>query len=485
MFPSPKTLVLLVLGGGFIFLLGRYSATYALKRLERFVRKLGRRRGESRPLPEGDEIQRFTRSLVVLVRSLRGNRQITAASLESVQRTYGWLRVAQYLAQKALSIERQEEFWPLLAEHLCLFFSCDRVTVFQRGPKDEFVSLFAKKIGKPFSVKLGEGIAGHTAHLQSHYLTNDPKADPHFNPAMDQTTDYSTQNILAFPLVYQDRTLGVVELINKPGGFQKKDVEAVEYLGPQIAVFLVKFKMEKRQEELTHQMMQVEKMAAVGRLAAGVAHEVNNPLSAIRGFTQLLLRTMTDKPQAVKDLQKIDSESRRIQAIVKNLLGFSRLSPSAFSTVRLPEVIKDTLTLLDHELRRQKAEVVTEFDENVPPILADTNKLKQIFMNLTLNALQAMEGSSSVRLTFKVRIDAEKNALVASVGDNGPGIADENLDKIFEPFFTTKAVGSGTGLGLYVVLGIVDQHKGKITVDSVPGKGTTFNIRLPLAKETS
>mgnify|MGYP001613211556 CR=1 FL=1 len=401
------------------------------------------------------------------------------ASSRSLEKAYDRLHLDYTLSRQALASEDDREFWPLLAKRLSQFFGCDRVSIFQRDSKGRIHSRYAQGLEGGVVLEPGTGVVGHVADTGEHYLSNDPYSDPKFHSAVDASTGYETFNLLAFPLSYQNRIVGIVELMNKPGGFQADDLEGMEYFGPQIAMFFVKFRIEERQEQMVGEMIQMEKMAAVGRLASGVAHEINNPLSAILGFTQLLLRTQPSA-ELQADLKKIDSEAKRIRTIVQDLLGFSRASRNANSSLLLTEVVADTLPLIQHELSHRRAEIITDFEPSPPLVLGDHNQLKQVFINLVVNALQAMEPEKKARIVLRVRSDREAGWAWVEVEDNGPGIPAEIQAKIFEPFFTTKDAGRGTGLGLYVVMGIVERHKGKIEVKSRLGSGAVFRVSIPI-----
>lgn len=402
------------------------------------------------------------------------------ASSRSLEKAYDRLNLDYTLSRQALALEDDREFWPLLAKRLGQFFGCDRVSIFQRDDKGRLHSRYAQGLEESVVLEPGTGVAGHVADTGLHYLSNDPYNDPKFHSATDASTGYETFNLLGYPLSYQSRIVGVVELMNKPGGFQADDLDGMEYFGQQIAMFFVKFRIEERQEQMVGEMIQMEKMAAVGRLASGVAHEINNPLSAILGFTQLLLRTHSE-PELKGDLEKIDSEAKRIRTIVRDLLGFSRVSRNAASSLLLPQVVADTLPLIQHELRDRKAEIVTDFEADPPLVLGDHNQLKQVFINLMINALQAMDREKAARIILRAGSDRQAGWAWVEVEDNGPGIAPEIQGKIFEPFFTTKDAGKGTGLGLYVVMGIVTRHKGRIEVRSKPGEGAVFRVSLPVS----
>jgi hypothetical protein len=235
---------------------------------------------------------------------------------------------------------------------------------------------------------------------------------------------------------------------------------------------------------------QAEKMATVGVLAAGVAHEINNPLTAISGFAEGLKRRLPRlKPLVDEELMDdfteyigtILKECQRCQGIVQSLLTFSRQSPSDFSAVDLNGLVAETLKLLRSHLKQYRPDVIkVQFEEALPSVKGDAAQLKQVILNLLHNGLDAVKnwGSISIR-TFS----RDPEWVVLAVEDSGRGIPPEHLDKLFEPFFTTKPVGQGIGIGLSTCYNIVRRHGGEITVCSEEGKGSTFMVRLP--RETS
>ncbi len=230
---------------------------------------------------------------------------------------------------------------------------------------------------------------------------------------------------------------------------------------------------------LAAQLLQREKLAAVGQLVSGVAHELNNPLAGIMAFAQLLensAEVTADERDAVETIHK---EAKRAAKIVSNLLLFARQRDPERTSTDLNRVMVDTLELRRYVLRTQQVEVVTELDPNLPLVWADSFQLQQVVLNLLTNAEHALRGvDGGRRITLATRRVGHR--VVASVADTGPGIPHAALDHIFNPFFTTKAVGEGTGLGLSISDGIVRQHGGQITVRSTPGNGATFSIELPM-----
>jgi two-component system, NtrC family, sensor kinase len=226
---------------------------------------------------------------------------------------------------------------------------------------------------------------------------------------------------------------------------------------------------------LEEQLQHAEKMASIGLLAAGVAHEVNTPLAGISSYTQML-RAQTDAGDTRAPLlEKIEKQTFRAAKIINNLLNFSRSGTSEFETLDVNKVVLDVLSLVEHQLDNSRIKVRKELAESLPPVRGNENRLQQVFFNLILNARDAMP--SGGWLTLATRSDDD--AVVIEVRDTGLGIKREDIKRIYDPFFTTKGIGRGTGLGLSVSYGILQEHGGAIFVESAPGQGTTFQVALP------
>ena len=244
-----------------------------------------------------------------------------------------------------------------------------------------------------------------------------------------------------------------------------------------------------REKEYQVQFMQAEKMATVGVLAAGVAHEINNPLTSILGFSDGLRRRLPGleskvDPETLEDMheyvQTIRQEGERCQEIVQNLLTFSRPKNSPFGQVDLHRLVVDCLKIIHYRLKKcPLVNVQMDIDSQVPFIQGDEAQLKQVVLNLLTNALDALSGQGILR----IRITKEPESMVSlEVEDTGPGISSEYQERVFDPFFTTKPVGEGTGIGLSTCYNIVQAHSGRIYVCSEPELGTSFRILLPLPK---
>jgi len=231
---------------------------------------------------------------------------------------------------------------------------------------------------------------------------------------------------------------------------------------------------------LEEQLQQREKLSSIGLLAAGVAHEVNTPLTGVSSYTQMLLGMFPETDPKHALLQKVRRQADRATDIVNNLLNFSRTgSATEFSDVDIHRVLDDTLQLLEPQLRSSQIEIVRAYDPEIPRVFGNSGQLQQVFTNLLLNARDSIVGGG--RITLSTSSNGTDEAMVVEISDTGVGIDPENVAKIYDPFYTTKGVGQGTGLGLAVSYGIVQEHSGHISVSSAQGHGTTFRITLPTA----
>jgi len=240
-------------------------------------------------------------------------------------------------------------------------------------------------------------------------------------------------------------------------------------------------KVEERSQQLRKiqaKLMQSEKLASLGRLASGVAHEINSPLNGILAFSHLLMRRLKDNPELQKELEIIVKEATRVSAIVRGLLDFSRESKPQKRPCNINDLILHTLSLVERQAVFQNIRIARNLDSQVPILLLDANQIQQVFMNILLNAADAMSNQGT--LTISSSHVPGDPFVQLKFADTGCGIPEENLNKIFDPFFTTKADKKGTGLGLAVSYGIIERHRGRIEVQSEVGRGTTVTIHLLL-----
>jgi signal transduction histidine kinase len=230
---------------------------------------------------------------------------------------------------------------------------------------------------------------------------------------------------------------------------------------------------------LESQLAQAEKLSSIGLLAAGVAHEVNTPLTVISTQAQILVKQLSPDDKNQKAMEKIVTQTFRASEIVNSLLNFSRTKAAPFAQVDINKLISESLLLLEHQLRSARIQVESELDSALSAVFGNSDKLQQVFLNLFLNAKDAMPDGGRLRVVTWV----ENSHVAIEVSDTGVGIPPEHVDRIYDPFFTTKGSGRGTGLGLAVSYGIIHEHSGKIEVQSMPGFGTRFRLSLPTMRK--
>jgi signal transduction histidine kinase len=264
------------------------------------------------------------------------------------------------------------------------------------------------------------------------------------------------------------------------GPFLREERALLEAIARQVALVLERRDAEEEKMRLHKQLMHADRLATIGQLAAGVAHELNEPLTNILGFAQLARKARGVPPKAGEDLRKIVDASLHARDIIKQLLLFARQTPTHVGPVDLNAVVSDGLGLFAHRFEKEAIQLVTDLPGGLPPLTADAGQLTQVIVNLVVNAVQAMPDGG----TLTVETAADGTDLLCIVTDTGMGMTEEVLDRIFVPFFTTKDVDKGTGLGLPVVHGIVTSHGGTIEAQSNPGQGTRFTVRLPVRHES-
>jgi len=241
-------------------------------------------------------------------------------------------------------------------------------------------------------------------------------------------------------------------------------------------------KLDDENRDIYHQLLQAEKMAALGQTISGVAHELNNPLATILSWAERLSEKASLEPSIRRGLETILSESERAARIVRNLLTFARKRQTTRAMVDVNQVVRATLALRSYEQRVTNITVIDALAAGLPQVFADGHQVQQVLLNLVINAEQAML-SASGRGVLVVRSwhDADQESVILEINDDGPGIPDDVQTKIFDPFFTTKEVGKGTGLGLTVAYAIVQEHGGRIRLESRPAEGTSFYVELPVS----
>ena len=357
----------------------------------------------------------------------------------------------------------------------------------------------------PSSLTLEQGGTGWIARHREALFVDDIARD-----ARIMAADWAlSRDLVAFagaPVAAGDELLGVLTLNLKRGRLPEGNDRALLLsFASQAAVAMRNARLfadntrlyeeaQQRVRELQDtqaQLVQVAKLSAVGQLVSGVAHELNNPLSVVIGYGQLLLARGVPE-EARRPIEQMIAQGARMAKIVQSLMLFSRQRKPERRAVSLPDIIQQIITLRETQLTVSSIRLETEFGADVPPVQGDSRQLQQVFLNLILNAEQAILGSGvggrrsgdCIRVSTRARLEGDRAWVLAQVVDNGPGIPAEVLPRIFEPFFTTKKVGEGAGLGLSVSYGIVEEHGGRLSAESVPGR-SVFTLELPAAAPVS
>ncbi|MDD5509691.1 MAG: response regulator, partial [Dehalococcoidales bacterium] len=274
---------------------------------------------------------------------------------------------------------------------------------------------------------------------------------------------------------------GAIKWVHEHTMLVRDDEGAVKYHHGYVTDITEQKKAEAEKRKLESRIQFTDRMASIGEMASGIAHEINNPLTSVVGFSELLMEK--DLPEDLReDVETIHSSARRVADIVKGLLTFARQHKPVRNRTSINEIIESTLALRKYAMETSNIEVITILDNGRPWTVADAGQLQQVFLNIIVNAeMEMTKAHGRGRLT--IRTEQAGDRIRISFADDGPGIAGENLERIFDPFFTTKEVGEGTGLGLSLAHGIVAEHNGDLYVESEEGKGATFFVELPVVME--
>lgn len=332
---------------------------------------------------------------------------------------------------------------------------------------------------------IGEGLVGEVVRSGETQVASDLRVDPH----LAKLARHGLHTAVCAPLAAQHGIVGaLVVLAQDAVPWGDHSVRLLEAVGSQVGVAIENARLYTRitryADELAHsqaQLIQAEKLAAMGRLTASIAHELNNPLQAIQNCLHLIIHRSLGEGKRYKYLNMAQEEVERLISTVQRMLDFYRPSPKQHHATDGREVVEDVLALADKQLQRGGVRVHTRFDPNVPPLNAIKNQLKQVFLNLVVNATEAMPHGGE--LTISTSLSADGKWVSFAFQDQGSGLSQQAMAHLFEPFYTTK--NNGTGLGLSVSYGIIEQHGGTITVESTEGTGSCFTVKLPTGPITS
>jgi len=354
-----------------------------------------------------------------------------------------------------------------------------------------------KRAMKSIAYPLRGGIGGYVFESGHGVLVNDVLQDERYTPIRG----WQAGSEMCVPIRDASKVLGIINVESSSrNAFTQNDYIALESLAGILAAVITSAHQYQRLQETIYQLRETEmelnarmeaqrlaenrlvqaaKLAAVGEMAAGIAHELNNPLTSVTGFAELVLNDLPPDSPLRPDLDLVIREARRARDVVRRLLDFARQSESARASASLNKVVEDVVALTRHLLHTNGVELLLNLQEDLPWVLMDENQMKQVLLNLVHNALQAMPGGGQLEIRTAASQKVGREGVIVSVRDTGVGIPPEIQPRIFEPFFTTKSSRGGTGLGLSVTYGIVSAHGGEIELLSQPGSGSTFTVWLP------
>jgi signal transduction histidine kinase len=343
-----------------------------------------------------------------------------------------------------------------------------------------------------------DGVTGHVARSGESLLVNDTSRDTLYKPIRG----WEARSELCVAIKDGEQVLGLIDVESRQkNAFSHNDLIAMESLAGILASVVSNANQYQKLQQTIRQLratevelnarmeaqrsaesrlLQAAKLAAVGEMAAGVAHELNNPLTTVTGFSELMLDETPEGSPHRKELEMVLHEARRASDVVRRLLDFSRQGERVRVNADLNDVVRDVAALTRHLIQTNEVELILNLDASLPWVSIDSNQMKQVLLNLIHNALHAMPNGGELHVSTHRAVREERNWVVMSVRDSGIGIEAEDQSRIFEPFFTTKAGRGGTGLGLSVTYGIVTDHGGTIEVTSQSGSGSTFSVWLPV-----
>lgn len=513
--------IVIVIGIGLAFLIARHFIR-PVRRLAWATEKIAR--GDldldiSRDERRNDEIGDLAFAFGQMARALGSSRRQLEYMLKVEQEKALQFQALKDVAELGLSDRPRDELLQLLLERIVWAHHADGGSIFLHneasGTLERLaVTGVASYNLTPAPIRPGQGVVGQVLEKGQPVVIDDV---PRSTMVMDQKfKELGVQTLVSSPLKVADRVIGTVSLhYTSPHYIDQHQLSMIELMAERVAQVIERARLLELERQRTLELaraneenlammrelrlaqarnVQSAKMAAVGQLAAGIAHEINNPLSSIVGFAQLgqqRLLARSGKPLEASDianleryLRYIESEARRCGHIVSKLLSFVRVPMDQMEPTDLNTLVEHSLELTSNQMKLAGTRLRKELASDLPLVNANATNMVQVFTNIIINATKAMPGGGELTVISRAAAPASngKPTMVEVLfRDTGVGIPEENMAKLFEPFFTTSQPGSGTGLGLYVCYQVVQQHNGEIEVESEPGKGSTFTIKLPIA----
>lgn len=443
--------------------------------------------------------------MVVIASHLAGLIEYTRLREEAEGRARS-LGLIHEVVQQVIGLNDKKEVAAITAELVAQYFRYELAAILLLDGHNEFsIQGIGGTQAKTFNESLGgegfvvlEGVTGHVSRKGESVLLNDTSQSKLYKP----TKGWEARSEICVAVKDGGQILGIIDVESRElNAFSHNDLIAMEALAGILASVTTSANQYQRLQETVQQLqitemelkermeaqraaenrlLQTAKLAAVGEMAASVAHELNNPLTTVTGFSELVLEDLPEDSPHKHELLMVLKEARRASSVVRRLLDFSRQGERVRASADLNEVVNDVIALTRHLIQTNHVALVIELDHSLPWVSIDSNQMKQVLLNLIHNGLQAMPKGGEMQVRTFLGKRESRDWLVMSVKDSGTGISLEDQNKIFEPFFTTKSSIGGTGLGLSVTYGIVADHGGTIEVFSQPNQGSAFEVWLPL-----
>jgi signal transduction histidine kinase len=452
-----------------------------------------------------DAFDFYDESLIVVIAShLASLADYTRLREEAESRARN-LGLIHEVVQQVIGLTDPREVAEITSDLLARYFAYELCAVFIADEKGNLTiggfggtsQSVVKRAMKTFEYPVSGGITGHVFETGESIVVNDVLQDSRYR----SIKGWQAGSEMCVAIREGEKILGIIDVESSSrNAFAHNDFIALESLAGILASVVTSADQYQRlqftinqlrsmqvelrarmeaQRSAENRLVQAAKLAAVGEMAAGIAHELNNPLTSVTGFAELALDSLPEDSQTRKDLDIVMREASRARDVVRRLLDFARQSESARVRASLNEVIEDVIALSKHLIHTSGVELQLELEKNLPWIMVDANQMKQVLLNLVHNALQAMPAGGSMTITSQSSPRGGRDWVVVSVCDSGVGIPQMELARIFEPFYTTKGGQGGTGLGLSVTYGIITDHGGLIEVESELGVGSKFTVWLP------
>ena len=453
-----------------------------------------------------DAFDNYAESLMVVIASHLASLADYTRLREEAEGRARNLELIHEVVQQVIGLTNPREVAEITADLLARYFAYELATVFIADERGNLTiggfggasQQVVKRAMKSVAYPVIGGITGHVFETGDGILVNDVLHDRRYHPIKG----WQAGSEMCVAIREGTKILGIIDVESSSrNAFTQNDFIALESLAGILASVITSADQYQRLQSTISQLraMQVElrsrmeaqrsaenrliqaaKLAAVGEMAAAIAHELNNPLTSVAGFSELAMEGLSDTTETYKDLELVLKEARRARDVVRRLLDFARQSESTRSNASLNEVIEDVVALSRHLIHTSGVDLKLGLEPDLPWVSMDSNQMKQVLLNLVHNALQAMPAGGELEIKSESAMRNQRTGVMVSVCDSGVGIPPAEQARIFEPFYTTKGNQGGTGLGLSVTYGIVTDHGGQIDVESQPGLGSKFMVWLPL-----